>query len=364
MGLSDVPEVSGSQIRGLAGYDALLVVSFGGPEGPDDVMPFLENVTAGRGVPRERLELVARHYLHRGGISPINQHNRDLIQVLQGELADQSVDLPIYFGNRNWHPFLSDAVEQMAADGVTRAIAWVTSAFSSYSGCRQYRENIAAACDAQVNPAAPEIHKLRVFYDHPLFIETLVDNVVASWRSLAAPVEKRRVIFTAHSIPLSMANTSDYVAQLEVAADLVAAGLADRIGLAKVPWDLVFQSRSGPPQMPWLEPDIVDHIDAISGGDAKAHTEAVVVLPLGFMSDHMEVMQDLDTDAAAAAARGGLEFARAPTAGHDPRIARMIVELIRERGGGERRALGSLEIKPDRCAVDCCPRPQRPPSSR
>lgn len=357
-------------MTGLAGYDALLIVSFGGPEGPDDVMPFLENVTAGRGVPRERLELVAQHYLHRGGVSPINQHNRDLINVLQAELAAQGIDLPIYFGNRNWHPFLTDTVAEMAADGVTRAIAWVTSAFSSYSGCRQYRENLEAACEevAGRGITPPEIHKLRVFYDHPLFIETLVDNVVSSWQGLTAPVQNRRVVFTAHSIPMSMARTSDYVAQLEVAAELVAAGVATRVGVSEVPWDLVFQSRSGPPQMPWLEPDIVDHLRSLADGGGAQRATSVAVLPLGFMSDHMEVMQDLDTDAAAAAEAGGMEFARAATAGRDPRVARMIVELIREREtsepAAERRALGGLAIKPDFCAVDCCPRPQRPATSR
>lgn len=335
-------------------YDALLVVSFGGPEGPDDVMPFLENVTAGRGVPRERLEMVAQHYLHRGGVSPINGHNRRLVAALEAELSRQGIDLPVYWGNRNWHPFLEDTVRQMRDDGIRNAIAYVTSAFSSYSGCRQYRENIAAAIDA-VGEGAPVIDKLRVFYDHPLFVGTLVDNIDAALAEVKAPPEATRLVFTAHSIPMSMAEGSDYVVQLREAARLVADGIGTPLAR-----DLVFQSRSGPPQMPWLEPDIVDHINEL--GQSDSVTQAVVVVPLGFVSDHMEVIQDLDTDAAAAAAEHGLEFVRVPTVGDDPRIPQMVLELVGERAGRPRRSMGDLEIKPDRCAENCCPAPRRRPT--
>lgn len=361
------------------GYDAILIVSFGGPEGPDDVMPFLENVTAGRGVPRERLELVAKHYLHRGGISPINGHNRQLVDDLTDALAVEGIDLPVYWGNRNWHPFIGDAVRQMRDDGVERAIAYVTSAFSSYSGCRQYRENIAAAqdaLDAGVSGTVPTIDKLRVFHDHPLFIETMADHVAEtmtqsglveaaasgdrtelSEMQWVGDADRHRLVFTAHSIPTSLADSSDYVAQLNQAAGLVVERLRQQLGGSALQWDLVYQSRSGPPQMPWLEPDIVDHIDTLGATDG---IDAVTVCPLGFMSDHMEVMQDLDTDAAIAAERHRLAFARVPTAGQDARIPQMIIELIRERSGAARQSLGALEIKPDVCAQDCCPAPRRP----
>jgi len=353
-GLGDGPGLT-DNATGFAGYDAVLVVSFGGPEGPDEVMPFLENVTAGRGVPRERLELVAQHYLHRGGVSPINGQNRRLVADLEAELAEQGIALPVYWGNRNWDPFLEDAIRQMRDDGVEKAIAYVTSAFSSYSGCRQYRENIAAARKA-VGPDAPVVDKLRVFYDHPLFIEMMRDNVISALENEGASLDMTRLVFTAHSIPTSMAQTSDYVAQLQEAAALVADGVKGDVG--EVLWDLVYQSRSGPPQMPWLEPDVVDHINAVGDGD---DIEAIGVVPLGFMSDHMEVLQDLDTDAKAAAEQHGCAFWRASTAGADPRVPKMIIELIAERAGGERRALGPLEIKPDHCAENCCPAPRRRP---
>lgn len=347
-------EQEGMSMQELDGYDAILIVSFGGPEGPDDVMPFLENVTRGRGVPRERLELVATHYHARGGVSPINGQTRDLIAALHGALADADLDLPVYWGNRNWHPMLDETVGQMAADGVERAIAFVTSAFSSYSGCRQYRENIESAREA-VGPTAPVIDKLRVFYDHPGFIQPMIDNLRASVAELEeAEVRGPAVLFSAHSIPTSMASGADYEAQLHEACRLVAsgAGLDD--------WSLVFQSRSGPPQMPWLEPDVVDAIEALPD-DASG----VIVVPVGFISDHMEVLQDLDTDAARAAEARGLPFARTSTVGTDSRFVSMIVELIGERSGAvERRALGALEIKPDVCAVDCCPAPQRPARPR
>ena len=334
----------------MAECDALLVVSFGGPEGPDDVMPFLENVTRGRGVPRERLELVAEHYLARGGISPINGQVRDLIAAIKTQAAERGLDLPIYWGNRNWEPYLADTVQQMADDGVQRALAFVTSAYSSYSGCRQYRENIAAA-QGDVGDAAPVIEKLRAFYDHPGFIEPMIESVTDAATSVGGVDDPGlRVLFTAHSIPESMASTSDYVAQLQEASRLVAEGA----GVEN--WSLVYQSRSGPPQVPWLEPDICDAIT-----DLDADATSVVVVPIGFISDHMEVIQDLDTDAAAAASTRGVTFARAATVGDDPRFASLVVDLVLERTSGlAQSALGRLAVRPDICPADCCPEPVRP----
>ncbi len=328
-------------------YDAILIVSFGGPEAPDEVVPFLENVTRGRDIPKERLEQVGEHYFLFGGKSPINDHCRELIAALEPALADAGIDLPVYWGNRNWTPMLTDTVQQMADDGITNAIAFVTSATSSYSGCRQYRENIEAA-RAAVGPSAPTIHKIRQYYDHPGFIEPMIDNVRAGLES-AGP--DARLVFTAHSIPLSMSSTSDYVAQLTEASRLIADGVGHD------DFDLVWQSRSGPPQVPWLEPDINDHLETLS----EAETAAVVVIPVGFISDHMEVMFDLDTEAIATAERLDMGFARASTVGTDPRFVSAIVELIEERrNDGPVRALGDLDVRPDFCVVDCCPAPQRP----
>ena len=328
-------------------YDAILIVSFGGPEAPDEVVPFLENVTRGRGIPKERLEQVGEHYFLFGGKSPINDQCRALIAALEPALAEAGVDLPVYWGNRNWAPMLTDTVQQMADDGITNAIAFVTSATSSYSGCRQYRENIEAA-RAAVGDAAPTIHKIRQYYDHPGFIAPMIDNVRAGLERAGADA---RLVFTAHSIPLSMSSTSDYVDQLTEASRLIAEGVGHS------DFDLVWQSRSGPPQVPWLEPDINDHLETLH----EAGTHAVVVIPVGFISDHMEVMYDLDTEAIATAERLGMGFARASTVGTDPRFVSAIVELIEERrADGPVRALGDLAVRPDFCAVDCCPAPQRP----
>ncbi len=330
-------------------YDAILVVSFGGPEAPDEVVPFLENVTRGRGIPKERLEQVGEHYFLFGGKSPINDHCRELIADLEPALAAAGIDLPVYWGNRNWRPMLADTVQQMANDGITNAIAFVTSSTSSYSGCRQYREDIERAREV-VGDAAPVIHKIRQYYDHPGFIEPMIDHVKASLDEVGSDA---RLIFTAHSVPMSMASTSDYVDQLTEASRLVAKGVG------RDDFDLVWQSRSGPPQMPWLEPDINDHLEAIHAEG----TEAVVVSPIGFISDHMEVMFDLDTEAKATAERLGLRYARSGTVGNDPRFISAIVELIEERrSNGPVRALGNLAVRPDFCAADCCPAPQRPPS--
>jgi len=326
-------------------YDAVLVMSFGGPEGPDDVLPFLENVTRGRGVPRERLLEVAHHYDAFGGVSPINAQNRALIAALAAELARDGPELPIYFGNRNWHPFVTDTVREMRDAGVRRAIAFVTSAFSSYSGCRQYREDIVRAMEAV--PGAPEIDKLRTFFNHPGFIAPNVENLR---RALdAVPEERReraRVVFTAHSVPLAMARASAYEAQLIEACRLVAEGAGRR------EWALVYQSRSGSPQSPWLEPDILECLDRLASGGA---TDAVA-LPIGFTSDHLEVMFDLDVEAQQRAAGLGLNLVRAATVGTAPAFVRMIRDLIVERtsAGSARAALGRLGPVHDVCPVNCC----------
>ncbi len=329
--------------------DAILLVSFGGPDQPADVMPFLENVTRGRGVPRERLLEVAEHYNHFGGKSPINDQNLALIRAVSDLLAQQGPEIPIYFGNRNWHPFLADTFAQMKADGVTRAFAFVTSAFSCYSGCRQYRENIAAAQQA-AGAQDIEVMKLRVYFNHPGFVEPMIDRV----KEAMAQLPGARLIFTAHSIPLWMANGSKYVQQLTESARLVAEGA----GVAA--HDLVYQSRSGAPNMPWLEPDILDHLRALHASGVGA----VVICPIGFISDHMEVMFDLDEEARLLAAELGMQMVRAGTASHDPRFAGMVRELVLERRGDlpERRALGVLGPSHDVCPVDCCaPPPARPP---
>ncbi len=336
-----------------ASYDAILVVSFGGPEGPDDVLPFLENVTRGRGIPEERLREVAKNYELFGGISPINARNRELIAALEARLGDQGPELPVYFGNRNWHPYLEDTVRRMADDGVHRALALVTSAYSSYSGCRQYRESIAKAREA-VGATAPVIDKLRAFWNHPGFIAPMVESVDAALSTIAP--ERRggaRLVFSAHSLPLSMARSSDYETQLRDACELVAARLSEPIE-----WDLVYQSRSGPPAQPWLEPDIRDHLSAL----AEQGVGDVVNLPIGFISDHMEVVFDLDTQAKERATELGVEFTRVRTVGAHPTFVDMLRELILERiePGRERRALGDLGPRSDVCAEDCCPAPQRP----
>jgi ferrochelatase len=309
----------------------------GGPEKPEDVMPFLENVVRGRGVPRERLLEVEAHYQRFGGVSPINQQCRDLIAALD-------VDLPVYWGNRNWHPFLEDTLREMAADGVRRAAAFVTAAYSSYSSCRQYLDDIALA-RANV-PGAPEIVKLRHYFDHPGFVAAMVDHTREALERL--PAEHRdaaRLVFTAHSIPVSMADTAGpqggaYQAQLAATASLVAREVTgDR------PWDLVWQSRSGPPHIPWLEPDVCDHLEELHASGA----EAVVLVPIGFVSDHMEVVYDLDVEAKSLAEKLGLPLARAATAGTHPRFVSMITELL-------------AEPEPVACRATCCPAPARRPS--
>jgi ferrochelatase len=322
-------------------YDAVLVLSFGGPEKPDDVLPFLENVLRGRNVPRERMLAVAEHYHRFDGKSPINDHNRALIAALQGELAGHGLQLPIYWGNRNWHPLLADTVRQMRADGVRKALAFVTSIFSSYSGCRQYLEDIDRA-RAEVE-GAPEIHKLRKFYNHPLFIEAQAAEVRDALGGRAA-----RIIFTAHSVPLAMAETSDYQKQLQESCRLV----ADSVGIGD--WRLAYQSRSGPPNQPWLEPDIADVLREVEPG------AQVAVVPIGFVSDHIEVIYDLDTEAQAIARERGINMVRAPTVGVHPKFLQMIRELIEERLGlSQPRAVGQYPPSHDFCQAGCCPAPAR-----
>lgn len=331
-------------------YDSLLLVSFGGPEKPEDVMPFLRNVTRGRNIPEERLLEVAEHYYHFGGRSPINDQNRALMAALREELDRAGILLPIYWGNRNWSPYLSDALRQMAGDGRKHALALMTSAYSSYSGCRQYRENVAAA-QAEVGDNAPAVDKLRVFYNHPGFIEACADRVAEAQTSLGGPAADAHLVVTAHSIPCSMAETSNYELQLRETARLV----AERAGMAN--WDLVYQSRSGPPTQPWLEPDILDHLRTLAGNGARE----VIVAPLGFISDHLEVLFDLDTEAVALAQELGLHMVRAGTAGTHPAFIRALRELIEERlvPGTERLALGLYPPNHDVCPVNCCPAPTR-----
>lgn len=317
-------------------------------------MPFLDNVTRGRGVPAERLREVAEQYLATtGGVSPINAQNRALIEALTDELDAHGPHLPVYWGNRNWHPFLTDTVRRMAADGVGRALAFVTSAYSSYSGCRQYREDIEAA-RAAVGDTAPEIDKIRQFWNHPGFVEPFREGVHKALVELGDERRARaRLVFTAHSLPVSMAETSDYQTQLADAVALVAGEVAPTL-----PRDLVWQSRSGPPQVPWLEPDIGDHLRNL----AEEGVDTVVVVPIGFVSDHQEVIFDLDTQAREIADEVGVTMVRVPTPGTDNRFVSMVRELIAERvePGTPQRALGTLGVRPDRCAADCCPAPRRP----
>ncbi len=325
--------------------DAILVLSFGGPEGKDDVLPFLQNVLRGRNVSPGRLREAARHYEPFEGVSPINGQNRALIAALEAELAAQGPALPVYWGNRNWHPLLEDTLRQMAGDGVRRALAFVTSAFSSYSGCRQYREDVERA-RAAAGAQAPDVEKLRAFHNHPGFIEANADRLrtaLAAWPSAHRSCVP--IAFTAHSIPFVMAAGCAYQAQLQEACAL----LAERIG--GNPWALAFQSRSGAPGQPWLEPDIGEHLKRLH----ESGVREVVVSPLGFLSDHMEVVYDLDTEAAAIAQQLGMTMRRAAAPGTHPAIVAMIRELVLERVAGARpRALGSRGPLPDACPADCC----------
>ncbi|MGZ4609704.1 MAG: ferrochelatase [Actinomycetes bacterium] len=339
-----------------APYDALLLVSFGGPEGPDDVLPFLENVTRGRGIPRERLLEVGQHYFGFGGVSPINAQNRALIAALEEDLAANGVELPVYWGNRNWEPYLTDTMARIADDGRRRVLALLTSAYSSYSGCRQYRENLAAAV-APLGDRAPHVDRVRHYFNHPGFVETMVATTLDA---LAQVPEGSHLVFVTHSIPEVMNERSGpdggaYVAQHRDVACLVTAGVAAATGHDHE-MSLVYCSRSGPPSQPWLEPDVNDHLEVLS---AK-RVPGVVLVPIGFVSDHMEVKYDLDTEAMATAGRLSLPAARAGTVGADPRFVASIRELVLERAAlvrGEspvRRALGELGPSHDICPAGCC----------
>jgi ferrochelatase len=339
-------------------FDALLLLSFGGPEGPDDVMPFLRNVTRGRGIPDERLAEVAEHYAHFRGVSPINEQNRTLIAALRTEFAEHGIDLPIYWGNRNWKPYVADAVRQMRDDGVHHALVFATSATSSYSGCRQYRDDLAQA-QRMAGEGSPDLVKLRHFYDHPGFITAHADGVRTALATL--PAERRdtaRLVFTAHSIPVSMNDVSGpkadglYLTQQRETARLV----AQEVRGPGAEFDLVWQSRSGPPQVPWLEPDINDHLEALAADGVSA----VVVSPTGFVSDHIEVRWDLDVEARDTAAALGLTYARAATPGAHPAFVAAVRELVEERiAGAPPRALGPLGPTGIDCPVGCCPAPRR-----
>jgi ferrochelatase len=329
-------------------YDAELIVSFGGPEKRDDVIPFLENVLRGKPVPRERLLEVAEHYYQFGGVSPINAQVRELMAAVQDELSRSNIDLPVYWGNRNWTPLLPDTLRQMADDGIKRALAFFTSAYSSYSGCRQYRENIQQA-QAEVGPNAPVVDKVRVFYNHPEFIAVNAERVrdaldrLPDGRGSTAPIA-----FTAHSIPLSMSEHCNYVLQLTETCRLI----ADTLQISPDRWKLVYQSRSGRPTDPWLEPDILDHIRSLH----DSQQSSLVIAPVGFLSDHIEILFDLDEQASELCDELGIAMVRAGTPGTHPRFVTMVRELIQERlvQGSERRAIGNCGPSHDVCPVDCC----------
>ncbi|HEY6768985.1 MAG TPA: ferrochelatase [Candidatus Sulfotelmatobacter sp.] len=329
-------------------YDAILVVSFGGPEAREDVIPFLENVLRGRNVPRERMLAVAEHYYHFDGKSPINQQTRDLISALEAKLGEDGPKLPVYWGNRNWHPLLADTLRRMKEHGVKHALAFVTSAYSSYSGCRQYREDIAQA-QAAAGEGTPAVDKLRAFFNHPGFLDAVEERVQ---EALAVVTETARenvqVVFTAHGIPASMAATSDYVHQLEEVRRIIVERLAMKNHA------LVYQSRSGAPGQPWLEPDVLDHLRSV-----KEHglASSVVLAPIGFISDHMEVLYDLDVEAKEVAATLSLPMVRANTVGVHPKFVGMIRELILERMDPDlpRRAAGKIGARADICLEECCP---------
>ena len=342
----------------LAPYDAVLLLSFGGPEAPDDVIPFLHNVTRGRGIPDERLAAVAEHYLHFGGRSPINDQNRALLGRLRELLANRS-KVPVYWGNRNWSPFVVEALRQAHEDGARRVLTLMTSAYPSYSGCRQYREDVA---EALVTLAAEgrtlDVDKVRHYANHPGFLDPVIDGVVDGVRRLP-PGSK--VAFVTHSIPTSMDETSGpdggaYSQAHREACGSVVESARAKLGGAELAWDLVYCSRSGAPGQPWLEPDVNDHLAAL----AVAEAPGVVVVPIGFISDHMEVVFDLDTEAEETAGKLGLPFVRVATPSADPRFAAGMVELLLERAAAERGAnparpaIGPHGPWHDVCPVGCC----------
>jgi len=351
-------------------YDALLLTSFGGPEKADEVMPYLERVTAGRGIPRERLEEVSHHYLALGGISPINQQNRELASHLREEMKARDIAIPLYLGNRNSEPFFADVLRQIYADGHRRILSLVTSAYSSYSGCRQYRENLAKALiDADLE-GQMSIDKVRHYFDHPGFVLPFADGLLQGLKTLTdegfAPTEIE-IFFTTHSVPISMAQTSGpenmrgsfvdgvYVAQHNATINAILEIAEKDLAFPLPNWSLVYQSRSGAPHMPWLEPDIgVSLRDAASSG-----TKAVVVIPIGFVSDHIEVVWDLDNEAKAIADEENLRFIRVATPGKSKEFVSGLVDLVEERlTKTDRKALSPMGPWADFCSVGCCPNPR------
>ncbi|WP_371535009.1 ferrochelatase [Streptomyces sp. NBC_00466] len=353
-----------SDQRDPAPYDALLLLSFGGPEGPDDVVPFLENVTRGRGIPKERLKEVGQHYFLFDGVSPINGQNRALLDALRKDFAGHGLDLPVYWGNRNWAPYLTDTLREMTADGHRRIAVLATSAYASYSGCRQYREDLAGALAtlAAEGLELPRVDKLRHYFNHPGFVGPMADGVLKSLAELDGAVRAgAHLAFTTHSIPTAAADSSGpdggaYVAEHLDVARVIVEKVRAETGVDH-PWQLVYQSRSGSPQTPWLEPDICDHLTELHGSGVPA----VVMVPIGFVSDHMEVLYDLDTEAVAKAAELGLPAVRSATVGADPRFAAAVRDLLLERAATERGrpvehcALGALGASHDVCPVGCCP---------
>ncbi|MBM9460561.1 ferrochelatase [Nocardioides sp. zg-536] len=354
-------------VRPTDPYDAVLLVSFGGPERPEDVVPFLENVTRGRGIPRERLEVVGEHYYLFGGRSPINDQNRALIAALSADLEAHGIDLPIYWGNRNWDPYLDDVVAQMARDGVRRAACLVTSAYSSWSSCRQYRDNLEAAVAAVPDGlVAPRLDKIRAYYHHPGFVQASVDGVLDALADLPAEVrDDARLVFVTHSIPTAMNDESGpdggaYLAQHLDVVGVVADAVQEATGVAHER-ELVFCSRSGSPRTPWLEPDVNDRLAELADEQERTgRRQAVVMVPVGFVSDHMEVAFDLDTEAMATAERLGLTARRSASASTHPAFVAALRELVLERAAAERGepverpALGSLPPVADRCPTGCC----------
>jgi ferrochelatase len=336
-------------------FDAILVVGFGGPERREDVVPFLENVTRGRNVPQARLLEVARHYDHFGGVSPINSQVRALVVALVPELERRGITLPIFWGNRNWHPMLRATLSEMTRQGIKKALAVVLSAYSSYSSCRQYLEDIARARSA-AGPGAPQVDKMRVFYNHPDFIAANANHVREMMKRLpAGRLEAMQVAFTAHSIPLAMARSCDYERQLQETCRLV----ADEARITPDRWVLVYQSRSGRPDDPWLAPDILDHLRELK----RRGSESVLIHPIGFLSDHLEVLYDLDHEARMLCDSLGLNMVRSQTVGTHPRFVRMLGELLGERIAAKpervRRAVGHDGPRPDVCPDTCCPPPAR-----
>jgi ferrochelatase len=348
-------------------YDAILLTSFGGPEGPDEVMPYLERVTAGRGVPHERLVEVSHHYLALGGVSPINSQNRALLAALKERLPERGVEIPIYLGNRNSEPYFADVLTQMHNDGHRKVLAWVTSAYSSYSGCRQYRENLAQALTVSELEGKMTIDKVRHYFDHPGFLAPIIEDMNKALGRLAAKgiaAADIKVMFATHSIPDSMGESSGppgvredfekpggtYAAQHLAAATLAMAGLSEQDSLPS--WELVYQSRSGAPSVPWLEPDVNDAIRTAKDAGKKA----IVIVPIGFVSDHVEVIWDLDNEAKETCDELGLDFERVATSGTHSAFVEGIIDLIQERTDGlEAKALSPLGPWPSFCNPNCCP---------